>query len=200
MLTALPRARRVTRIYMFLMLGFSIGEMVLHLTAPALASAWFDLSRPLTDFMARYILAIDQVSALVANTPYADRAPVMANFIAFSWMMTLLAIVAGVIAVLIDFHADENAASLLIDRLWKADRDPGLMIMGYLLLGFAGFALLFTIIGYVALYRAYTTDLSFPLIAYLFYGFAVSCILLVAIAIAARKTRDRSPADQQNEA
>lgn len=173
--------------YAFLILGFSVAETIVHSVFPAAAERWFEFARPVTDFLGSYIVAVGQLTALVAGTSLADRAPVLTNFICISWLITVPATVLGIVAALLDLYANPPAARAIIDRLWNADRDPGLVIMVYLVIAVGLFAVLFTSIAYVEAYRSYTTDLSFPMLAYLFYGFAVCCVLLVSVAVASKK-------------
>jgi hypothetical protein len=67
------------------LVAFDGFVLVAHNYYPTVFSAWLAWSRPLTDFMAQYVEAVDGIRRFMALSPIATRIPLMQNLIACNW-------------------------------------------------------------------------------------------------------------------
>ena len=186
MFSDMPRTRLVWKVYLAALLLFVCFEVALHKVAPAISTAWFRLSEHLGELIGKIVPAIGQMRAYLANTPGEDRLPFVTNTISIMFIISMAAFICGAVAVSVDFRF---AATLkaVTKRLNNADRDPGLMLIGYIVFTLLAGFVATTRIGYVQIFNAYAYDAGIMVVAFEWYVLTTNGLLVVAMMFLLRR-------------
>jgi hypothetical protein len=183
-LAAFPVTKALIRAYALVLGLFAIFEIGLHVGSESLFSWWLNETASLTRLMAFFVVAIDQLNIYLSNTNHYERIPVLSNLIAFYWLISIFFVVGGAIAVAYDLKHQKLLARVILEKMEKSNRSPGLMLLGYLFMASVVFFLIYTRIGYAAMFALYASDIGFFVIAWLFYAVVVNLLLFEVMLIA----------------
>jgi hypothetical protein len=143
---------------------------------------WFSLWNPLTDLLALFIPAFDNIHRALVDTQYAERLPVIRHFFAFGWLTTIAVTAFTIVLV---FTLPEEDWRRLLSRYPRSR----FMIMGLILLFLLvpstlmlGTAWRYSASGFLGTWHQ--NELKLMLLALVFFGQALLSALLVLLCAA----------------
>ena len=195
----LPRTRKVLGASAYIFGVFNVGTVVFHGFSASEFERWLSLSAPVTDFLAKFVLAIDQVTHQMQGGPHSARIALVRNVIAFNWAILLALVAIALVTMSLDFLQGGTAILELVRKRVEARGwEIGTLIILSVPILLAGFGFSYTGGAYdYAFSGVLLRDFDLLPHGFFFYcEFAMLCWFAVLCAAALRTKDEPTPSSQ----